>query len=89
MSKETLSHEIARELEKLNDTIDRKIIKGRPYHKEAQRHKELSITLERIRSEGDEVEVRSRRIRRAAKSPVRRRLERGAFSRLFGFGMAA
>lgn len=91
MSKETLSNEIQRELEKLNDIIDRNIIKGRPYQKEARRHRELSLTLMRIRAEEDAedmAQVSVRRATRRGKSPVRRRLAGGSFRRLFGFGLA-
>jgi len=39
MSKQNFEKALRDELEILNDTIDRKIIKGLPYAKEARRHK--------------------------------------------------
>ncbi len=90
MSKETLESEITKELEKLNDVIDRKIIKGKPYQAEARRHKELSATLKRIRSEYEQEETTAvpYRTHRRGKSPVHKRLRGGVFRRVFGFGMA-
>lgn len=92
MSKETLESEITKELEKLNDAIDRKIIKGKPYQAEARRHKELSATLKRIRSEhahtGPEEYAPARRAVRRGKSPVHKRLTGGVFRRVFSFGFA-
>jgi hypothetical protein len=92
MSKNTLTREIERELEKLNDTIDHKIIKGLPYKTEARRHKELSATLRKVVSDeedgSDEVSQVSRRRVRKGASPARRRLERGVFALMFGFGLA-
>lgn len=41
MSPFTVSRQISRELASINETIDRKIIKGLPYAREARRHKEL------------------------------------------------
>ena len=41
MSKHQLAHTIQKELLILNDRIDRKIIKGRSYGKEAHKHKVL------------------------------------------------
>jgi hypothetical protein len=87
MSKTTLTKEIQKELEKLNDRIDRKIIKGHSYDKEARRHRELMATLRQLG-----VHERSStgllRRSRVGKSPVRRNLRRGAAARLFGFGFA-
>jgi|GEM_PF-1890107 len=88
MSKTTLTKEIHKELEKLNDRIDRKIIQGRSYDKEAQRHRELMATLRRI-SEENGIPIRlPKRRSRLGKSPVRRNLNRGAVARLFGLGFA-
>lgn len=39
MSKQNFEKALRDELEILNDTIDRKIIKGLPYAREARRHK--------------------------------------------------
>ncbi len=89
MSRKLLSKELRRELGTLNDTIDRKIIKGLPYTKEARRHKELVATLRQIQEEGcGEVEVRVVHMFRRAKSPVRRTLKRGILARLTTFGFA-
>lgn len=88
MSKKTLSREIEKELEKLNDTIDRKIIQGKSYAAEAKRHRTLSATLRRMHAEEEGEPVVSRRIYRPFRSPARRRLERGVFARMFGFGVA-
>ena len=37
----TLKTVIYKELDRLNVQIDKKILHGRPYHKEARRHKDL------------------------------------------------
>lgn len=83
MSKHTLSKEIRKELEKLNDRIDRKIIKGLPFEKDARRHKELLATLRNVTSEP----LVLRRTHRCVKSPVHKSLAGGAVRRLFGFGL--
>lgn len=88
MSKHALSKEIQRELAKLNDAIDRKIVRGQSFVREARRHKELLCTLRRIM--GDEG-VRAGRVRRAfarLMSPARRSIAAGAVGRLFSFGVA-
>lgn len=88
MSKHTLDKEIQRELAKINDRIDRKIIKGLPFRDEARRHKELLATLQRINEDAVPVARTLRRPIRTIKSPVRRSLAGGAVQRLFGFRMA-
>ncbi len=90
MSKNTLTKEIIRELEKLNDTIDRKIIKGLSYKTEAKRHRELTETLHRIRAESEDelLAHAAHRSGRRGKSPVRRELAGGVVRRLFGFSLA-
>lgn len=42
MSKIKLTHNIKKEIKKLNNAIDLKIIKGLPYKAEARRHKFLT-----------------------------------------------
>lgn len=42
MSKIKLAHNIKKEIKKLNNDIDLKIIKGLPYRAEARRHKFLT-----------------------------------------------
>ena len=49
MSKQNLEKELRHELEALNDQIDRKIIKGLSYVREANRHKFLLSSLARLR----------------------------------------
>ena len=49
MSKQNLEKELRSELEALNDQIDRKIIKGLSYVREARRHKFLLGSLARLR----------------------------------------
>ena len=88
MSKNTLSQEIIKELEKLNNRIDRKIIRGCSYQKEAQRHKDLLTTLQRI---DKDTTISSRLIKRSVrrvKSPVHRSLAGGSVRRMFSFKMA-
>lgn len=41
MSKEKTIHELLQEIRTINETIDLKIIRGKPYKKEAKRHKFL------------------------------------------------
>lgn len=87
MSKHALSKEIQRELAKLNDTIDRKIVRGQSFVREARRHKELLCTLRRMSDEG----VRAGCVRRTfvrLMSPARRSIAGGAVGRLFSFGVA-
>lgn len=89
MSRDILSKEARRELDKLNDTIDRKILKGLPYKEEARRHKELIATLRRITEEQSvESGVRSRRTSRRGSSPVRKTFRHGILARLYTFGFA-
>jgi hypothetical protein len=49
MSPFTASRQILRELASINEAIDRKIIKGLPYAREARRHKEL-VKLSKVLS---------------------------------------
>lgn len=88
MSKQTLSVEIIKELEKLNDSIDRAIIKGRSYEKQARRHQELTATLRRINEETKEPVYSSKKSSRRVKSPVHRRLAGGSVRRMFGIRFA-
>ena len=87
MSRDTITYEIRRELDKLNDRIDRKIVKGQRFEAEAKRHKELLAALHRAESDAGACNVRRRPLR-FMKSPVRRSLNRGGFARLFSFRMA-
>ncbi len=48
MSRTRLIQEIEREIERLNNKIDLKIIKGRPYFQEARRHKFLVTQIENL-----------------------------------------
>ena len=51
MSKMSLMFSIRKELRKINDRIDSKIVRGESYDKEARRHKQLVIDLRRLESE--------------------------------------
>lgn len=84
MSKTTLVTEITKELEKLNDRIDRAIIKGRAYQKEARRHRELTATLQRITEDACSGAVAAKKSFRRVKSPVHRQLAGGSVRRIFG-----
>ena len=88
MSRHTLTREIRKELEKLNDRIDRKILKGQRFDEEARRHRELLATLAQAESDSYTHRVKERRPLRYRKSPVRRSLSKGVFARLFTFHMA-
>ena len=83
MNKKTLFKEINKEIKTLNNRIDKKIVKGRSYEKEARRHKDLLITLKRIHEESQN--SRRRLIR---KSPVRRSLKRGVTARILPWNFA-
>ena len=48
MSKQNLEKAVRKELEVLNDQIDRKIIRGVSYVKESRRHKFLLSSLSRM-----------------------------------------
>jgi len=87
MSKTTLSKEIQKELERLNDRIDRKIIKGQSFKEDARRHRELRATLARMHEDTAPMARKVRRMR-AVKSPVHTSLAGGAIRRLLGFGFA-
>lgn len=52
MSSQTLHKTITCELQKLNDIIDMKIIKGLSYEKEARRHKFLRSRLSELPTRG-------------------------------------
>ena len=67
MSKDTLHAEIRKELNKLNDRIDRKIVRGQRFDADARRHEELLSTLECIEAN---------RRKRVAQIEAYRRLER-------------
>lgn len=83
MSKSTLSRKISKEIEKINDRIDTKIIKGLAYEKEARRHRDLLATLQRISEESEKPVQTLNRHSRFGKSPVRQTLRQGVFARLF------
>ncbi len=51
MTKITLMYLITKEIKKLNSQIDRKIVKGQKYDREARRHRELVYRLRRMESE--------------------------------------
>ena len=86
MSKHTLDKEIQKELRRINDRIDRKIIRGLPFQCEALRHKELLATLQRMH-EDTEISILTPRRVRSLRSPVRRSLAGGALRRIFTFGI--
>lgn len=48
MSKEKTIHELSQEINKLNEKIDLKIIRGKSYKKEAKHHKFLVMQLNRL-----------------------------------------
>jgi len=83
MSKTTLFQKIHAELDKLNDRIDTKIIKGLQYEKEARRHKELLATLQYLREDVPTPAQEPRRRPHTGRSPVRNSLKRGVMARLF------
>lgn len=47
----SLMFAIRKELRKLNDRIDAKIVKGETYERESKRHKDLVLQLRRLESE--------------------------------------
>lgn len=51
MRRMTFMFSIRKEIKKLNERIDRKIIKGESYDREAQRHKDLVLQLRKLESE--------------------------------------
>jgi hypothetical protein len=53
MSKYNLEKTLRKELEILNNEIDRKIIKGLSYAQDAKRHKFIVSSLERLRRENN------------------------------------
>jgi hypothetical protein len=48
MSTEQLKSVIAREIDRVNDRIEMKIVKGRPYSREARHHRVLLMRLREI-----------------------------------------
>lgn len=52
MSKSKLKHKITHEIAKVNQVIDRKIVRGLPYSREAHYHKLLLSRLSVIRKTG-------------------------------------
>ncbi len=83
MSKQTLRKEIIKEIERLNTTIDRKIIKGKPFEKEARHHRELLMTLRSLQVEESSTYAERPRRSCRGKSPVRRKLSKGILARVF------
>lgn len=51
MSKEKLQTLITRELDKLNEEIDRKIICGERYEREARRHRTLTSQMRQLQED--------------------------------------
>jgi hypothetical protein len=49
MSKYNVASALQKELRKINQEIDQKIISGRSYYREARRHKSLLSQLSRVR----------------------------------------
>jgi hypothetical protein len=82
MSKRTLEKEIKKELQKLNDTIDRKIVRGVSFRDEARRHRNLLVTLQRMHEGEYSVRTTHAHARRTV-SPVRKSIAGGAVRRLF------
>lgn len=52
MSKHNLERALRRELSVLNEVIDRKILRGISYSREAKRHKYVLKSLSSLRNEG-------------------------------------
>jgi len=87
MTKTMLFQKIYKEIDALNNQIDAKILKGLAYKKEARRHKDLLLTLQRIDSENIAISKKVSSLRRHSKlgkSPIRRVLEQSAGTRIFG-----
>lgn len=51
MTKMSLARMINGELKKLNEQIDKKIVKGQSYFRESRRHRDLRLQLRRVESE--------------------------------------
>jgi len=83
MSRNTITREIHKELNKLNDRIDRKILKGQRFDSEARRHRELLATLNRAELDSQDSSNNYRKPLRYRRSPVRRSLRGGVIARLF------
>jgi len=84
MSKRTLISELRKELQTVNDNIDRAILRGISYKKEARRHRELLTLLHRTQEEVALVRVSWKAFfgQRAYTSPARRALLGGASRRV-------
>ncbi len=83
MNKKTVFKEVNKEIKKLNDSIDKKILKGRSYKKEALRHRELLVIMRSI-SRGERLsKLITKRRSLSGKSPVRKSLKKGVMSRIF------
>ena len=83
MNKKTVFKEINKEIKKLNDSIDRKILKGRSYKKEARRHRELLVVMRSISRDDRVSKIVTKRRSLSGKSPVRKSLKKGVVSRIF------
>lgn len=88
MNKTIVSRKISKELEVINERIDAKIIRGLAYEREAQKHRDLLLTLQRLHKETDKPIQVTGRHSRLGKSPVRQSLRQGVFARLFGRKLA-
>ena len=88
MSKTVLAREIHKELTKLNNRIDQKIVKGQRFALEARRHKELLATLRRMEHESETSFPAAYRSWFRVKSPVRRSIDRGVIARLLTLQLA-
>lgn len=51
MRRMTFMFSIRKELNKINERIDRKIMKGESYDRESRRHKDLVVQLRKLESE--------------------------------------
>ncbi len=51
MTKMTLMYVLSKEIKNLNHKIDKKIVKGQTYSREARKHRELVHKLRRLESE--------------------------------------
>jgi hypothetical protein len=51
MRRMTFMFSIRKEINKINDRIDKKIVKGETYERESRRHRELVLQLRRLESE--------------------------------------
>ena len=60
MSKDQFRQALLSEIDRINEKIDQKIVRGRPYRKEAQRHKLLLAKLSYLTSEQQKLPFSSR-----------------------------